>query len=922
MKPLKLTMSAFGPYAAETTIDFSKFGESGVYLITGDTGAGKTTIFDAITYALYGEPSGETRGTATLRSKYAALGTPTFVELEFSYGGKIYRVKRNPEYERQSNRGGGTTVQKPDAELFMPDGRVITKIKDVNAALEGVLSVDRNQFKQIAMIAQGDFLKLLLAETKERIVIFQKIFKTDKFAKLQKAIADDARSLKYSYEETGNSIRQYINDVIYDETSVYAADMAKARRGEMPVPEAMDLIAALVKNDEVSEKRTDVEFNENDKQILKITNELSEYRALKSAKDTIERAKIELPVKIELQNKSEAELKAALERQTEFAKLADEIAEINARLPEYGELTQKRAALKSTKKIVEEKTQTIKDKQREGVIATEKINKIRFRQAELENVAADKEKADNEYKNLVADYKKAEALGNDYAVYVGDLAKLGEAQAIYVRLSERANLAREKYNTANKLFLDEQAGIMAETLKDGEPCPVCGSKNHPHPAVKAQNAPTAKELELLKNSADEAEKKAREQSETAGRIKAALEERKKGLQSRAEELFEVCDLTNLSELFGARKESDKNAILDLRIKIQKLTELTEEKKSLGDKYEKTEKKIKEIEDEKARLQAEIATKNAEAKSYDERIRALEGKLKFSTEKEATDKRNELAAAKTAIETAIENARKVCEERKKAVDELKTQRDFAAKQLENACDIDIAAREAELKECEAKKEKLLARQKTVHARLVKNDTALTNIGAAYEKVRAVSEKITWLGSLADTANGGINGKEKIMLETYVQMSYFDRIIARANTRFLMMSGGQYELKRRTESDVGNRQFGLDLDVIDHYNSSERSVNSLSGGESFIASLSLALGLSDEIQSTAGGIKLDSMFVDEGFGTLDEDVLSKAMNALAGLTEGNRTVGIISHVNELKERIDKQIIVSKDKTGGSKVKLVTE
>lgn len=922
MKPLKLTMSAFGPYAAETTIDFSKFGESGVYLITGDTGAGKTTIFDAITYALYGEPSGETRGTATLRSKYAALGTPTFVELEFSYGGKIYRVKRNPEYERQSNRGGGTTVQKPDAELFMPDGRVITKIKDVNAALEGVLSVDRNQFKQIAMIAQGDFLKLLLAETKERIVIFQKIFKTDKFAGLQKAIADDARTLKNSYEETSKSIKQYINDVVCDDASMYAADMAKAMRGEMPVPEAMDLIAALVKNDEIAEERTDAEFNENDKLILKITNELTEYHALKSAKDTIERAKIELPVKLELQNKSEAELKAALEKQTETAKLADEIAEINARLPEYGELTQKRAALISAKRIAEEKTRLINQKKLDGDAAAEEFRTIKARQTELENVAADKQKADADYKNLADDYRKVDALENDFVLFDKDFEKLGKEQAAYVCLSELESVAREKYNTADKLFLDEQAGIIAESLEEGEPCPVCGSKNHPHPAVKAQNAPTAKELELLKSQADEAEKKAREQSETAGRIKAALDERKKGLQARAEELFEGGDLSNLSELFGARKESDKNAILDLRGKIQKLAALTEEKKSLGDKYDKTEKKIKEIEEEKARLQAEIAAKTAEAKSYDERIRALEGKLKFSTEKEATDKRNELAAAKIAIEMAIENARKAYEERKKAVDELKTQRDFAAKQLENARDIDVDARENELKECKAKKEKLIAQQKTVHARRVKNNTALTNIGAAYEKSRAVSEKITWLGSLADTANGGINGKEKIMLETYVQMSYFDRIIARANTRFLMMSGGQYELKRRTEADVGNRQFGLDLDVIDHYNSSERSVNSLSGGESFIASLSLALGLSDEIQSTAGGIKLDSMFVDEGFGTLDEDVLSKAMNALAGLTEGNRIVGIISHVNELKERIDKQIIVTKDKAGGSKVKLVTE
>ena len=922
MKPLKLTMSAFGPYAAETTIDFSKFGESGIYLITGDTGAGKTTIFDAITYALYGEPSGETRGTATLRSKYAELGTPTFVELEFSYGGKIYRVKRNPEYERQSNRGGGTTVQKPDAELIMPDGRVITKIKDVNAALEGVLSVDRSQFKQIAMIAQGDFLKLLLAETKERIVIFQKIFKTDKFAKLQKAIADDARALKCSYEETSKSIKQYVNDVICDEDSMYAADMKKAVNDEISVPEAMDVISALVQNDKVLEKRTETEFKENDKLIEKIATEITEYLTLQTAKETVEKAKNELPAKTELLKESEDLLKAALQRQPEAAKLADEIAELNARMPEYNELTQKRAALKSVERIAEEKTRTIKQKKSDGEAAVEEFKKIKTRQTELENVAADKEKADNEYKNLAADYKKAEALGKDYAAYVGELAELGEAQTIYVRLSERANLAREKYNAADKLFLDEQAGIMAETLKDGEPCPVCGSKNHPRPAVKAQNAPTAKELELLKNQADEAEKRARDQSEAAGKIRATLEERKKGLAARAEELFEYLDSSDLSDLIEKRKQSDRDAILALREKINKLAALVEEKKTLGELYNETEKKIKEIEEQKAELQAEIATKTAEAKSYAERISALEGKLKFATEKEAADRRAELEKAKTAIEKAIESARRTRDERKEAVDELNAKRELAEEQLKNARNIDFDARQTELEERKKERENLLALQKKVHARFMKNSMALANIDAEYNKGRAVGERLAWLGSLADTANGSINGKEKIMLETYVQMSYFDRIIARANTRFLMMSGGQYELKRRTESDVGNRQFGLDLDVIDHYNSSERSVNSLSGGESFIASLSLALGLSDEIQSTAGGIKLDSMFVDEGFGTLDEDVLSKAMNALAGLTEGNRTVGIISHVNELKERIDKQIIVTKDKTGGSKVKLVVE
>ena len=336
----------------------------------------------------------------------------------------------------------------------------------------------------------------------------------------------------------------------------------------------------------------------------------------------------------------------------------------------------------------------------------------------------------------------------------------------------------------------------------------------------------------------------------------------------------------------------------------------------------TENKLRDFTDQINNIRSEIVTKESEIKNNEERVVVLEKKLKFSSENEALDNKKLLEKQKSEIENGITIAQTESEISQKELNTLKTRISVTEEQIKNATEIDIEIKRRELTIRQDEKIGFTDLQKKIHARILKNESILLSITQKYHETKALEEKWTWINALSNTANGYVKGKDRIMLETYVQMNYFDRIIARANTRFLIMSSGQYELIRRKEADAKNHQVGLDLDVIDHYNGTERSVNSLSGGESFIASLSLALGLSDEIQSNAGGIKLDAMFVDEGFGTLDEDVLNKAINALIGLTEGNRTVGIISHVNELKEKIDKQIVVTKEKSGGSSVRLICD
>lgn len=922
MRPLQLTMSAFGPYAGQTVIDFTKLGESGVYLITGDTGAGKTTIFDAITYALYGEPSGETRGVSTLRSKYSDLQTPTFVELIFRYSDKQYKVKRNPEYERQSNRGDGTTIQKADAELFLPDGRVITKLKDINAELEKILGINRDQFKQIAMIAQGDFLKLLLAETKDRIAIFQKIFKTNNYQTLQFKLSDVSRDLKTKYENSKANITLYINDIVCDTDSLYSAEVQKAKRGELVTSEIINLLDIIVVNDKKLEAKNDTEIKENEDKILKLTAEIAEAETLKKARLQLEEDKKILPIKLERNNACEQNLKKAREKGGLIIQLTDDIAKINAELPECSELSSKRNFIIECSEQLTVKKNMLAAKLAENEKITEEQCKLKAEQESLANCDADQIKAENEKANLLSESKKIEGIERDLRLFEHGKNDLDNAQKHYLKLSEEAKCSEEKFNKSNKLFLDEQAGIIAETLQDGEPCPVCGSLSHPKKAVKSENAPTQAELDLIKQEAEITAMTARNASEKAGALKAGLEEKKIILNKQILEIFGAFDVDSVSDVADDKKRVVQNRIAALDLEIKEFAKQKDRKQQLSSLILQTENKLRDFTDQINNFRSEIITKESEIKNNEERVVVLEKKLKFSSENEALDNKKLLEKQKSEIENGITIAQTESEISQKELNTLKTRISVTEEQIKNATEIDIEIKRRELTIRQDEKTGFTDLQKKIHARILKNESILLSITQKYHETKALEEKWTWINALSNTANGYVKGKDRIMLETYVQMNYFDRIIARANTRFLIMSSGQYELIRRKEADAKNHQVGLDLDVIDHYNGTERSVNSLSGGESFIASLSLALGLSDEIQSNAGGIKLDAMFVDEGFGTLDEDVLNKAINALIGLTEGNRTVGIISHVNELKEKIDKQIVVTKEKSGGSSVRLICD
>ncbi len=917
MRPIKLVMSAFGPYAGRTEVDFEKLGTNGLYLITGDTGAGKTTIFDAIAYALYGEASGDLRDSSMLRSKYAELDTPTEVELVFAYDGKVYTVKRNPEYERKAKKGDGVTVQKAEAELHYPDGRVISKIKDVNNAIVEIMGVDRNQFSQIAMIAQGDFRKLLVADTKERQEIFRKIFKTDYYRILQDKIKSEYSAVRNEYEAAQSSVKQYISGIQCDENDVLNIEATKARNGEMIVEDVVDLITKILENDKKFESVTAEKISVIEKSLEEVTAVLAkaeEYSKAQSELEKSEKTYAELTV-------SFGEIKKILEaekaKKPEQEKLSKQIAVIEAELPKYDELEMKKAEAVSLSKQLGVSSKML-EKYIEGHESlVDYLAKMKEEQKVLENAGANIEKLAREKEQ--AENRKS-ALG-DFVRKLSSLEDITEryeqAKKAYLAATDKAESAKSLYEMNYRAFFNEQAGILAEDLAEGTACPVCGSTNHPKLAVKSATAPTEADVNTSKSAYDKARKYAEELSRSAGEIKGQVDAQTDSVKQLISDLLNNCEL-------GTASETAENLIAGITANLKEINdkiaeeERNKRRKSVVDKQIPIEEsRIRKAEEVIAKCRQDISAFTASHAEIEKQCKALAESLKFESKAAANAQKSALENTLRAMQTALENAEKRYLESEKGITELEGKIKQLKKQIADSEAIDSEAAEEKKSALIEEKSSLAKMQKDIAVRINANTVSLNNINKKSDELTEIEKRKISLNALNNTANGNISGKEKIMLETYIQMTYFDRIIARANTRFMKMSGGQYELKRSETADNNRSQSGLDLSVIDHYNGTERSVKTLSGGESFKASLSLALGLSDEIQSSAGGIKLDTMFVDEGFGSLDPESLSQAFRALADLSDGNRLVGIISHVADLKEKIDKQVIITKEKTGGSKI-----
>lgn len=921
MRPIKLTMSAFGPYAGETVIDFEKLGENGIYLISGDTGAGKTTIFDGIVFALYGSASGEKREPSMLRSKYAKPDTPTFVELVFKYADKLYTVRRNPAYMRKKLKGEGYTEQSADCCFTYPDGRVVTKKSEVDEAVNKIVGVSKNQFLQIAMIAQGDFLKLLTASTEDRKTIFRYIFKTERFLKLQDKLKADYSKAKEQVEKAQNSMAQYIDGIRCAEENPLFIQVQRAKNNELPILDVIATLEMLIKQDENSDKKLNSDIQIIEKQLGEVNSllgKLEDYKKLGKELCTVGKA-------IELKSDKFEQAKELLESEKERFKetevLNSKSAKFKAELPRYDELELQNKKIEAIHKKLKSDEKSLTDQNTLLAAKTETLEKLKAEKSTLEKAGENKEKLTSERNAAEEMMKNLEALKKSLNDYDLMIASLEEKQTIYLEAMNTAQQSLEAYNEMNRSFLNEQAGILAQQLKENSPCPVCGSTVHPNIAQKSDSAPTESELKKTKQKSDKAQSDAANASNVCAVIKGKVETAKANIEIQLEKLIGNTDINSSKEKINDLIKEQLEIIKKLNLEITAEEKNIKRKSELETIIPKTESETEKLKTDISSLKTNIASCKASLEEISRQLANLKSSLCFVDKSTAEKKIQEIESKSESIKKSFENAQNSFSKCEKEIIELKAKKEQLKKQLESAEKIDEEKVKERQNSLTVQKQSKGELRTAIIARLSANRSAFDNIIKKKDEINTLEKNLVLVQSLYSTANGRISGKEKIMLETYIQMTFFDRIIARANTRFMIMSDGQYELKRRQSAENKQASEGLSLDVIDHYNGSQRSVNTLSGGESFKASLSLALGLSDEIQASAGGIRLDTMFVDEGFGSLDDESLNQAMNALKGLTEGNRLVGIISHVSELKERIDRQIIVSKDRLGGSKVKIVT-
>lgn len=920
MRPVTLTMSAFGPYAGETTIDFSKLGKSGIYLITGDTGAGKTTIFDAIVYALYGKTTDKQREAKMLRSKYADPRTDTFVKLTFENNGKTYTVQRNPTYTRAKKRGSGITEQTSNAELILPNGTPVTKVDEVTAKITEILGINCDQFMHIAMIAQGDFRKLLLASTDERKGIFRKIFSTENYEKLQNRLSEEFNATNRAYKDVKAGISQYIRGIICIPGTKEEALIQKAANDELSDAETLITLAQMNEGDEQTSAALDDQMKQIDRQLEAINKDLGKLKEYQRAQKEATAVEKKLNAAAEKLTDAEASLVKAQEAHKETEALTDAIGELKAELPRYDDYETSKKNLAASEKELNTQQTALKEADKNRTATEETLGKLKEERQSLDDSAENKLKAKQKHDEADKQKKQLSKIKKDITQYTKEKADFEEKEKACKITITMATQLQEHYNTMHDTFLREQAGVLSETLADGQPCPVCGSLHHPSPAAKTSEAPTKEELDSAKAEAEEAQKEAEELSTACANKRGELNGKNETLTNQLSENGISADIAGAAAVI-----QKKITLLNAEIKEQK--ERIKKEQAKLDRKNELDKLIPEEEETVAQIKKAIEKANnaiasltATKAAQEKRCAELREVLRYDSKAAAEKQLKALEAKCHSLETALKLTQDKVNQQKETIGHLNGQKEQLAALLQNVEQLDGEALQKQKEQSEAKKSTINEQQKTLSDRLSSNRRTHDNIAAKIKELEQLDHRYRLTQALSETANGGISGKERITLEAFIQMAYFDRIIAHANTRLLEMSGAQYEMKRREESENNQKQSGLDIDIIDHFATGTRSVSTLSGGESFKASLSLALGLSDVVQSEAGGIRLDTMFVDEGFGTLDDDSLKNALKVLAALGEGNRLVGIISHVNELKEKIDRQIIIKKDRDKGSKVEII--
>ena len=918
MRPLRLTLSAFGPYAAEITLDLEKLGRGGLYLITGDTGAGKTTLFDAITYALYDHSSSGIREGSMLRCKYADDKTPTFVELEFEVHGVRYTVRRNPEYQRPKARGEGMTTEKADATLTYPDDRPpVTKAKDVTAAVQEIIGLDYNQFSQIVLIAQGQFTKLLNASTEERSRIFRKLFRTQRYAQLQERLQAEASALNQQRTAQNAKLDSLLGGLQFSPEDP-DAEALRALCAQTVPETALALLDALTARQAAALEEAGTALQATEAQLDTVQQQLGAAAQAQRLAQQLTARQAEL-----------AAAKPALDAaRAEADRHAGDAAQLDALTAQVTQAQSALAAYDALDALCRQQTEA-RDAARLAAAQAQK------RRTQLDSLNAALTAAETELAALADADTRLLALQNRSAQLTqrGEALAVRKAQESYRTAAAAQDEARARRDALERAFLDAQAGLLAESLVEGAPCPVCGSTHHPARALLPHTAPTQAQVEAARQAAAEADRQAQNASAVAQSALAAANEAKTSLRRDAETLLPerftapegTVPLTFalMTNVLAEENAALQTAQTDCKAQCRQAEADCRRKAQLeADRQAKTRQRPA-LEQAAAEADRSAAAQNASADALEGQIAERRAALPYSRRADAQAALDKLEADRSTLRTGMDTAQRKLKQAEQtvaaaeaAVEALTAQQTAAQKELPARSAEELTAQQTELT---AARETLRSREKQLSAQLLPNRKTAAQYRAAAEARQTLESRWQWVSALAATAGGTLTSKQKIKLEAYIQMNYLDRILRYANTRLMQMTAGQYELER-IGAENQRSQSGLDLGVIDHYNGTRRSVKTLSGGESFKASLALALGLSDEVQSAAGGIRLDTLFLDEGFGSLDEDSLEQAIRVLAGLTEGDRLVGIISHVGALKDRVDHQVVVRKARSGGSTVELI--
>ena len=953
MKPLRLILSAFGSYGGRECVDFEKM-KLGLFLITGDTGAGKTTIFDGITYALYGQTSGRRREGDMMRSQYASDTDETYVEFTFSELGKVYTVRRNPVWLRRSrrkNKDGEYALTKESArvELTMPDGKAFPgKMKETDQKIVEIIGMDMNQFSQVSMISQGDFMKLLLADSKERKKIFSQIFPTEIYWLLQNRLSEQEKQMSVGLENIRRDCQRDIENVqCLPDSSYKEAWKEKGAFSDVDNKPVLELLEAMEQEAEQQEDALRASMTVVEK-LLSAEREAQEKELRR--KRLLEETKIlenELP---QIQDKVRAAgqvLEAVRARyDTEWPKKQEQQLILNREMPEYDRLDQEEAALKQLAQMLQNSVAAAK-RAEEKEAETKKLRERLERQQEvLKDSGIRLNQANQKLEECQGKMVLLTGLWNKKPLWEKFVS---ENEAAVKKAEESLSAYKEASRRHEQLyeqFIASQAGLMARQLVEGEPCPVCGSLHHPAlsqdegAAGHRTTVPNKDADKMIDRSMVDQAKKVREAAEKAvekARLKcqklseegAAL---KSGILNDADSILEAPD-----RLFeeGNFWKSIFDIGHDSQRALQAARQQAQQIKKECDCFEANTKKLKALEKEQEQLGTEHtemlqrqASLSAEKKSREESLSAMKSKMSFSSKNEAvkclSNLNREMEQLKNALERAeadektwtgtLQLNRGQFSERQQMRNQAETEANDAKEKYARLLETSGWPAETEHLALETRREQLTETEKNIYSIRRTNKRIYERLSRLLKDYGGEQENFARIHHLSRIANGQMAGMARLDFQTYMQRRYFQQMVYAANRRLAEMSGHQFLLECRSLENLGRQgEVGLDLDVYSLVNDSTRDVKTLSGGESFMAALALALGMADVIQQEAGKIHVDTLFIDEGFGSLDENARNQAIRILNELAGGDRLVGIISHVSELKEQIEQKILVSKNDRG---------